>query len=101
LHFLQKRKLVARKQGLCAEKASAGRELPSEIRSGFRKMGRAYRALPNSEFGMWNSSLLFPFRIPHSAIRILVARPVQEMKGASWFFRAMPLLPGRAMLEIQ
>jgi len=30
-----------------------------------------------------------------------LARPVQEMKGASWFFRATPLHPGRAMPEFQ
>jgi hypothetical protein len=28
-------------------------------------------------------------------------RPVQEMIRASWFFRATPFLPGRAMPEIQ
>jgi len=27
------------------------------------------------------------------------ARPVQEMIWASWFFRTLPLLPGRARLE--
>jgi hypothetical protein len=30
-----------------------------------------------------------------------LARPVQEMMRASWFFRATPLLPGQAMPEIQ
>jgi len=30
-----------------------------------------------------------------------LARPTQKMKAASWFFRAKPLLPGRAMPEIQ
>jgi hypothetical protein len=30
-----------------------------------------------------------------------LARPVQETRRASWFLRATPLLPGRAMPEIQ
>jgi hypothetical protein len=91
-------------QGRCAEKASAGKEFPPEIRSCFRNERRAYRAPLNSEFGMWNSEFFcsfLSFHIPHSTFRILVARPVQEMKGASWFFRATPLLPGRAMPEFQ
>ncbi|HEX7371696.1 MAG TPA: hypothetical protein VF372_02685 [Thermodesulfobacteriota bacterium] len=80
-----------------------------------------------SDFGSRISDFLDFFFNPHSAIGIpqfeggpigrpagrpynginlstgkeWLARPVQEMKGASWFFRAMPLLPGRAMLEIQ
>jgi hypothetical protein len=62
-------------------------------------MWRAHRALPNSEFGIFTS--FFQFRIPQSAFRISIARPFQEMKDASWFFRATPLLPGRAMVEIQ
>jgi len=37
-------KLVARKQGHCAEKASAGKEFCPEILLGFRRMGRAARA---------------------------------------------------------
>jgi hypothetical protein len=28
------------------------------------------------------------------------ARPAQEANRASWFLRAMPLLPGRALLDI-
>jgi uncharacterized protein YktB (UPF0637 family) len=70
--FSAKSKLVARKQGRCAEKASAGKEFPPEIQSCFRRRRRAYRALPNSEFGMWNSEffVFLPFRIPHSAFRI-------------------------------
>jgi hypothetical protein len=40
-------------------------------------------------------------RIPQSAFRINIARPAQEMECASWFFRAMPLLSGRAIPEIQ
>jgi hypothetical protein len=31
----------------------------------------------------------------------MVARPGKEMRGALWFLRATPLLPGRAMPEIQ
>ena len=30
-----------------------------------------------------------------------LARPTQRMNAASWFLCATPLLPGRAMLEIQ
>jgi hypothetical protein len=30
-----------------------------------------------------------------------LARPTQEVKRASWFLRATPLLPGRATPEIQ
>jgi hypothetical protein len=30
-----------------------------------------------------------------------LARPTQKMNPASWFFRAIPLLPGRATPEIQ
>jgi len=46
--FLLKGKLVARKQGRYAEKASAGKEIHSEIPPCFRKMRRAYRA-PGSQ----------------------------------------------------
>jgi len=42
-HLLQS-KLVARKQGRCAEKASAGKEFCPEILLCFRRMGRAARA---------------------------------------------------------
>ncbi len=42
--FLRKSKLVARKQGGCAEKASAGNEFRPEILPCFRRMGRAHRA---------------------------------------------------------
>jgi hypothetical protein len=42
--FLAKGKLVARKQGRCAEKASAGKEFQPEIRLCFRRMWRARRA---------------------------------------------------------
>jgi len=53
----------------------------------------------NVEFGILG--FFFPFRIPHSTFRILIARPTQRMNAASWFLCATPLLPGRAMLEIQ
>jgi hypothetical protein len=33
--------------------------------SAFRNLEAAYRALPNSEFGMWNSEFLLLFSIPH------------------------------------
>jgi len=69
LPFLRKSKLVAREQGRYAEKASAGKEIHPEITPRFRKVRRAYRALPNSEFGMWNSEFLLPFF--HSAFRTL------------------------------
>jgi len=80
--FLGKSKLVARKQGRCAEKASAQLFRISDC--GFRIF--------------WIS---FSIRIPQSAFRNLDARPVQEMKPALWFFRGTPLLPGRATPEIQ
>ena len=53
----------------------------------------------NVEFGIFAS--FFPFRIPQSEFRISIARPAQEMRVASWFLRATPLLPGRATPEIQ
>jgi len=70
--FSAKSKLVARKQGRCAEKASAGKEFPPEIQSFFRRRRRAYRALPNSECGIRNS-LFFchsAFRTLHSAFKL-------------------------------
>jgi hypothetical protein len=42
--FLLQTELVARKQGRCTEKASAGKEFHPEILLGFRRMGRAARA---------------------------------------------------------
>jgi hypothetical protein len=42
--FLLKIKLVARKQGRCAQKASAGKEFAPEIPPCFRRERRAYRA---------------------------------------------------------
>jgi hypothetical protein len=68
--FLRKSKLVARKQGRYAQKASAGKEFQPEIPSRFRRKRRAYRALPNSEFGMGNSEFFASLSIPHSAIGI-------------------------------
>jgi hypothetical protein len=60
---------VARGQGASGQKASAGLALSWEVSTGFRRMGRADRALLNSEFMMWNSeSLAFLFAIPHSTI---------------------------------
>jgi len=44
LPFLRKSKLVARKQGRCAEKASAGKEFQPETPPRFRRMRRADRA---------------------------------------------------------
>jgi hypothetical protein len=65
--FLRKSRVVAWKQEHCAEKASAGKEIHAEIPPHFRRMRRAHRALPNSEFGMWNSEFLLLFF--HSAFR--------------------------------
>ncbi len=58
----------------------------------------------NSECGFQNSelnfeSLAFPFRIRHSAFRILVARPFHGIEGASWFLPTRPLRPGLALLR--
>ena len=44
LPFLRKSELVARKQGRCVQKASAGKELPPEIPPCFRRNRRAHRA---------------------------------------------------------
>jgi len=80
-----------------------------------------------SDFGSRISDFLDFFFNPHSAIGIpqfeggpigrpagrpynaitlplgkeRLARPTQKMNRALWFLRATPLLPGRAMLEIQ
>jgi len=53
LPFLRKGELVARKQGRCAQKASAGKELAAEILTCFRRMRRAHRApgLRRAPFG--------------------------------------------------
>jgi hypothetical protein len=69
-------------RGRCAEKASA----------------QLFRI---ADFGFRIFWFSFSIRIPHSTFRIWVARPVQEMKLASWFLRATPLPPGRATHEIQ
>jgi hypothetical protein len=74
---------VAGKQGHCAEKASAGKEIHAEITPCFRRMWRAIGR---------------PARRPYNGITLLLgekglARPTQKMNPASWFFRAMPLLP--------
>jgi len=62
---------VAREEGARAQKASAGLALFPEASTGFRRMRRADRALPNSEFGMWNSEFFaFFFAIPHSELCI-------------------------------
>jgi len=78
------------------QKASAGLALSWEVSTGFRRMGRSDRALLNSECGTRNSLPLFPFRIPQSAFRILVARPAHEMEAASWFLHRRSLPPGLA-----
>jgi len=51
LPFLRKSKLVAREQGPCAEKASAGKEFAQEIPPRFRKMRRAPLQRINLVFG--------------------------------------------------
>jgi hypothetical protein len=73
ISLLLQTELVARKQGHGGEKASAGKEFQPEILLGFRRMGRAARAQPNSEFGMWTAEVLssfLKFRIPQSAFCI-------------------------------
>jgi len=70
---MRKSRLVARKQGRYAEKASAGKEFASEIAPYFRRKRRAYRA---------------PGRDPYNAIaqalgKGRLARPTQKMKCAS------------------
>jgi hypothetical protein len=79
--FLRKSKLVARKQGRCAEKASAGKEFDPEIppvlpQNEAGPSGVTQFGIRNVEFGI----LCFLFSIPHSAIGIphLKARPARE-----------------------
>jgi len=61
---------VDRGQGASGQKASDGLALFLEASTDFRKMRRADQALPNSEFGMWNSEFFASLSIPHSAIGI-------------------------------
>jgi hypothetical protein len=73
LPFLRKSKLVAWKQGRCAEKASAGKEFAQEIPSVLPQgeaglSGGTQFGIRNVEFGNFTS--FFPFRIPQSAFRI-------------------------------
>jgi hypothetical protein len=51
-------------------KSIGGKRNPSGDHPCFRKVRRAYRALENSEFGMWNSEFFLLFPIPHSAFYI-------------------------------
>jgi hypothetical protein len=90
--LLLQTKLAAWKQGHCAEKASAGKEFRPEILLRFRRMGRAARA-PGAGRPYFGKPLFSEKERP--------TRPIQETICASWFFRAMPLLPGRAWPEIQ
>ena len=62
----------------------------AEIRSCFRRMRRAYRVPAGRPY-----IGLTPFLREE-----LLARPAQEMKCASWFFRPRPLLSGLAMPEM-
>jgi len=54
-------------------KASAGKELATEILPCFRRTRRAPRRLP-----IRNLTSFFPFRIPQSAFRISIARPTRK-----------------------
>jgi len=89
---------VARKGGRYAEKASAGKEIHPEITPCFRRVGRA--------IGRPARSRVLSTGRPYNGLTLFLgeerlARPVQEMGRASWFLRVTPLLPGRAMPEIQ
>jgi hypothetical protein len=89
--FLRQSKLVARKQGRYAEKASAGEVFQPEIQPRFRRRG-----------GLIGRPAGRPYNgIPLSRGEEGLARPTQEMKCASWFLRVTPLLSGRATPEIQ
>jgi hypothetical protein len=86
------------------QKASAGKEFAQEIPSVLPQGEAGLSGV--TQFGIWNVEFgiftsFFPFRIPHSTFRISIARPVQEMRVASWFLRVTPLLPGRATPGIQ
>jgi len=89
---------VAWKEGRCAEKASAGKEAHPEIPPCFRRVGRAIgRPVDKTRLRAgrpYNGLTLF-------LAEEKLARPVQEMRRASWFLRATPFLSGRAMPEIQ
>jgi hypothetical protein len=96
--FLRKSKLVARKKGRYAEKASAGKEIQSGITPCFRKARRA--------IGRPARSRVLSTGRPYNGFNLLrgkegLARPTQKMNPASWFLRAMPLLSGRAATEAQ
>jgi len=85
-------------------KSIGGKRKPSEDLIVLPQSQAGPSGVPNSEFGMWNSEFLgsfLPFRIPHSTFRISIARPIREMKSASWFLRVTPLLSGRATPENQ
>jgi hypothetical protein len=65
------------------QKASAGKEFAQEIPSVLPQgeaglSGGTQFGIRNVEFGNFTS--FFPFRIPHSAFRISIARPAQKMR---------------------
>jgi len=89
--FLRKSKLVARKEGDYAEKASAGKEIASETPLCFRRKRRARGRSTGSPLRGFNPRIWF-WRC---------ARPAQEMECASSFLRVIPFLPGRATPKIR
>jgi hypothetical protein len=94
---LKMRLLVAGKQGHCAEKASAGKEIHPEMPPCFR---RARRAIRRPVFGELSRAAGRPYNgITLFLGKERLARPTQKMNRALWFFRGMTLLPGRAMLD--
>jgi len=78
---------VARGQGASAQKASAGWALFLEVLTSFRRMRRADR-------GTGQSPLLGENTLIGGVERL--ARPVHEIKNASWFLRRRSLPPGLA-----
>jgi hypothetical protein len=64
-----------------------------------KSIGRLSFGFRIADFGFRGFLFQSAFRNQQSAIA--EARPAQEAKGASWFLRATPLLPGLALPEIQ
>ena len=92
-------KLVARKQGRRAEKASAGKEFAPEIPPCFRKVRRAYRApglrraQPSRRAPLQQNDFVLGER--------KACPPGLRTEVRPWFLRAPPLLPVRATPEIR
>jgi hypothetical protein len=93
--FQLKSKLVARRQGRCAEKASAGKEIHSEPHPCFRRMRQAHRASSHGK-------RVTPQHQNTPALRERTAWPPgPRNEGRLMVFARNALASGRAMPEIQ